>query len=106
MTTEGESASDPKAGGAEGGVNLGEFWTEWSRCITFKHQRDQLYRLGQFDDCGRQWRDYMNVLSVKFSQDKQKAQAVVQATHLYQRRSASSSTIGVIWQAKETPSWD
>ena len=89
----------------KGVVNLGEFWEEWSRCITFKHQRDQLYRLGKYDDCSRQWRDYANVLAAKFSNDPEKAKTVVESTNLYKSRGAST-TLGVIWEAKETPSWD
>lgn len=89
----------------KGFVNSGEFWDEWSRCITFKHQRDQLYRMGKFDDCGKQWRDYSNVLAAKFTNDPDKAKAIVEATHLYKTR-GTSTTIGVIWEAKETPSWD
>lgn len=86
-------------------VNLGEFWEEWSRCITFKHQRDQLYRMGKFDDCSKQWRDYMNVFAVKFTNDAERAREVVESTDLYKSKGVSS-TIGVIWEAKDTPSWD
>jgi hypothetical protein len=87
-------------------VNLGEFWQEWSRCITFQHQRDHLYRLGTFDDCSVQWNDYTAVLAVKFTNDVQKAKHVVQSTTLYQNKKAISPTVGVIWEAKDTPSWD
>jgi hypothetical protein len=86
-------------------INLGEFWQEWSRCITFKHQRDQLYRFGKFDDCGNQWRDYMAVWRVKFTNDTTKAQQVVQSTTLY-RNKGTSTTLGVIWESKHPPSWD
>jgi hypothetical protein len=90
---------------ANGVVNAGEFWEEWSRCITFKYQRDQLYRMGNFDDCGKEWKDYSNVLSVKFTNDPEKASRVLEATHLYQSRT-TSPTVGVIWETKGTPSWD
>jgi hypothetical protein len=87
-------------------MNLGEFWQEWSRCITFQHQRDHLYRLGTFDDCSVQWNDYTAVLAVKFTNDVQKAKHVIQSTTLYQNKKAISPTVGVIWEAKDTPSWD
>jgi hypothetical protein len=90
---------------ANGVVNAGEFWEEWSRCITFKYQRDQLYRMGNFDDCGKEWKDYSNVFSVKFTNDPEKASRVLEATHLYKSRT-TSPTVGVIWEAKGTPSWD
>jgi Protein of unknown function (DUF3128) len=86
-------------------VKIGEFWNEWSRCHTFKHQRDQLYRFGKMDDCSKQWNDYKKVLRAKFCRDADEAKQLVESTHLYQERS-TSSTAGVIWQLKEKPSWD
>ena len=89
----------------KGVVNLGEFWEEWSRCITFKHQRDQLYRVGRFDDCTVQWRDYTRAIEAKFTNDADKARVMIEGTHLC-RTKGVSSTLGVIWQAKQVPSWD
>lgn len=86
-------------------VKIGEFWSEWSRCHTFKHQRDQLYRFGKLDDCSNQWNDYKKVLQAKFCRDQAEAQRLVESTNLYKERS-TSSTAGIIWQLKETPSWD
>ena len=86
-------------------VNLGEFWEEWSRCITFKHQRDQLYRMGKFDDCSKQWRDYTAAVNAKFTHDPERAQKIIQGTHLYKCKGVST-TLGVIWEAKNPPSWD
>ena len=86
-------------------VNLGEFWEEWSRCITFKHQRDQLYRMGKFDDCSKQWRDYTAAMTAKFTNDADKAKAIIERTNLYKSKGVST-TLGVIWEAKDPPSWD
>lgn len=86
-------------------VNFGLFLHEWSRCLSAKHQRDQLYRFGKFDDCSRQWQDVKDSLRAKLSRDEARARQIVEQTYHHQRTTASP-TIGVIWEAKETPGWD
>jgi len=86
-------------------VNVGLFLHEWSSCLSAKHQRDQLYRCGAFDDCARQWQDVKDSLRAKLERDETAAQQIIQQTY-YHQRTAVSPTIGVIWEQKETPGWD
>jgi Protein of unknown function (DUF3128) len=86
-------------------VDFGSFLTEWSKCLTVKHQRDQVYRFGTFDDCGRQWQDVVNAAYAKLSNDEMTAQTIMAKT-FYQQRTTASTTIGVIWDEKATPGWD
>lgn len=85
-------------------VPLGVFWAEWSRCLTAKHQRDQLYRFGKFDDCSRQWDDVKTAMKAKFTKEQTEAKEMIENTY-YHKRSTISPTAGVIWELKETPSW-
>jgi Protein of unknown function (DUF3128) len=86
-------------------VDAGLYFSEWSSCLTGKYQRDQLYRFGKFDDCHRQWQDLTQIVSAKFMNDEDEARRIVQQTYHYQRTNISP-TIGIIWEAKETPGWD
>ena len=86
-------------------VDVGLFIHEWSCCLSARYQRDQLYRLGKFDDCSRQWRDLKDAFRAKVARDDQEAQTIVEATYYHQRTTASP-TIGVIWNLKSTPGWD
>ena len=86
-------------------VNFSQFLTEWSRCLTAKYQRDVLYRFGKFDDCGRQWQDVRNAFRAKISRDEASAKKLVEET-FHHKRTTVSPTVGVIWEAKETPGWD
>jgi Protein of unknown function (DUF3128) len=88
-------------------VEIGEYWSEWSRCHTFRHQRDQLYRFGKLDDCAKQWTDYKTTMQAQFCRDPVEARKLVESTHLHHERvAAATMTVGVIWQLKEKPSWD
>ena len=86
-------------------VDFSLFLGEWSRCLTAKYQRDQLYRFGKFDDCGRQWQDVRNAFRAKVSSDETYAKSLIEQTY-YQKRTTLSPTLGVIWEAKDEPSWD
>jgi len=87
-------------------VKVGDYVTEWSRCLTGRYQRDRLYRFGKFDDCGRQWRDMMTAMWIKFAaKDVEEAQQLVKETYFH-RRTTESTTVGVIWDLKEKPGWD
>lgn len=86
-------------------VDVGLYMSEWSKCLTSKYQRDQLYRIGELDDCARQWNDLSQVSYAKFINDTAEAEKIVHKTYHYQRTNISP-TIGVIWEAKETPGWD
>jgi Protein of unknown function (DUF3128) len=85
-------------------ISTSALMSEWSRCLTGKHQADHLYRFGKFDDCGRQWQDVKTGIRLKFTRDKEKALDLWRGT--YYRRSRESTTIGVIWEAKEKPGWE
>mmetsp|Transcript_32278 Transcript_32278/g.67313 ORF Transcript_32278/g.67313 Transcript_32278/m.67313 type:complete len:99 (-) Transcript_32278:336-632(-) len=88
-------------------VDSGEFYAEWSRCHSFQYQRDQLYRFGRGDDCSQQWNDYLTAMRAKWmTRDPQTAQELVEGTHLKKTQRQSSPTLGMIWEAKETPSWE
>jgi Protein of unknown function (DUF3128) len=84
-------------------VDAGLFIAEWSKCLTAKYQRDQLYRFGKFDDCSRQWNDLKNAAYAKFC-DESAARKIMEATY-HHKRSTISPTIGVIWEAKDKPGW-
>lgn len=86
-------------------VDFGHFVTEWSKCLTAGHQRDQLYRFGTFDDCARQWNDVKNAMRAKISRDEMYARKIMEDTY-YNQRTTVSPTIGVIWEQKEKPGWD
>ena len=86
-------------------VDVGLFVTEWSKCLTGKYQRDQLYRFGKFDDCSRQWKDLKNAAYAKLLRDEDAARKIMEKTY-NQQRATISPTAGVIWELKETPGWD
>ena len=86
-------------------VDFGLFLSQWSNCVTAKHQRDQLYRFGKFDDCAKQWKDVKDTAYAKLSDDEDHARSVVAGTY-YMGRTTESTTAGVIWELKEQPSWD
>lgn len=85
-------------------VNFNLFLSEWSRCLTAKYQRDQLYRMGKFDDCHWQWEDVKTAFWAKLSRDEAYATKQIQSTY-YHKRTTISPTDGIIWNIKETPSW-
>lgn len=86
-------------------VDVGLYFSEWSKCLTGKYQRDQLYRFGKFDDCTRQWNDVIQIVHAKFVTEEREAIRIVQQSYHYQRMNISP-TIGIIWDAKDTPGWD
>ena len=86
-------------------VDFGSFVSEWSKCLTVKHQRDVLYRFAHFGDCGRQWQDVVNAAYAKLSTDEAYARSVIDKTY-YRQRTTESTTVGVIWELKDTPGWD
>jgi hypothetical protein len=86
-------------------VPLGTYWSEWSRCFTSTYKRDQLYRIGQLDDCSKQWQDVKTALKAKFVKDPKEAEQMINKTH-YRQRTTVSPTAGVIWELTETPGWD
>lgn len=85
-------------------VDVGLFFSEWSRCLTGKYQSDHLYRFGKFDDCARQWHDLKTGFRAKVSRDEAYARQLMRGTHYAQR--LQSPTAGVIWELKETPGWE
>mmetsp|Transcript_9718 Transcript_9718/g.12819 ORF Transcript_9718/g.12819 Transcript_9718/m.12819 type:complete len:96 (+) Transcript_9718:50-337(+) len=89
-------------------VDLGEFYREYSHCHSFHYQRDQLYRFGKAEGCDKQWDDYCQALRAKFTRDADRAHELIESTHLMKSKAKgiSSPTIGVIWAAKDQPSWD
>lgn len=87
--------------------NLGEFYREWARCHSFQYQRDQVYRFGRTDSCDEQWEDYVLALKAKFTKNNDAAREMIESTHLRKaKKKDSSSTVGVIWEAKQPPSWE
>jgi Protein of unknown function (DUF3128) len=86
-------------------VDFGLFLSEWSKCLTATHQRDQLWRFGKFDDCSLQWKDVRNAAYAKLSNDQQFAEKVIGET-FYVQRTTTSPTVGVIWELKDKPGWD
>ena len=88
-------------------VVLGTFWDEWSRCISSRYQRDQLYRVGRLDGCSRQWNDLKIAGRAKVVQyrNPQEANELVASTY-YKKRTTISPTAGAIWELKEQPGWD
>jgi len=86
--------------------NLGLFWDEWTRCISSRYQRDQLYRLGRLDGCSRPWKDLKiaGQAKVVHLSDPEHAQRLLQSTY-YVKRTTISPTAGAIWELKETPGW-
>jgi|UPI000581B2F8 hypothetical protein len=86
-------------------VDMSQFISEWSRCITAQYQRDQFYRMGKFDDCGRQWNDLKTAFSAKISGDEVYAKKLIEGT-FYHKRTTISPTGGIIWDLKEKPSWN
>jgi hypothetical protein len=105
-TTEG--ASDSKADYAPTEyVVLSVYWDEWSRCIGSRYQRDQLYRLGRFDTCSKQWKDFKTAGKAKVVQwkDRETAEEMINSTY-FKKRTTISPTAGAIWEIKETPGWD
>ena len=86
-------------------VDFGMFLSEWSKCLTAKHQRDSLYRLGQFDDCTNQWNDIKIACQAKvFTPNTADAIQLIQNTYHY-KRTTISPTAGVIWTIKDKPGW-
>jgi hypothetical protein len=86
-------------------VSMGLFWSEWSRCLTAKHQRDQLYRVGKFDDCSKQWNDIMIAFKAKVAREEEVAKNLMKTTY-YHQWTTISPTADVIWKVKETPGWN
>jgi len=86
-------------------VDFGLFIVEWSKCLTAKYQRDQLYRFGKFDDCSKQWMDLKNAGRAKVSRDEAYARKIIADTY-HVKKTTISPTAGVIWELKETPGWD
>ena len=94
-------------------VDLGDYYQAYSHCHSFQYQRDLLYRFGHADNCQKPWKDLVTAMEAQFrTTDPQKRRALIESTHLYQRRqqeatgSVPSPTIGVIWDAKDPPKWD
>ena len=88
-------------------VELGLYWDEWSRCISSRYQRDQLYRVGRLDGCSKQWNDLKIAgrAKVVHYRNPQEAEALLASTY-YKKRTTISPTAGAIWELKEQPSWD
>uniref|UniRef100_A0A7S2LN39 Uncharacterized protein n=1 Tax=Leptocylindrus danicus TaxID=163516 RepID=A0A7S2LN39_9STRA len=90
-------------------VNVWKYLEEWNRCISSTYQRDQLYRLGNFDTCSRQWEDVKIAFRAKASSDPKEAQLMLEETY-YRKNLGSdtknSPTAGYIWELKEHPGWD
>lgn len=85
-------------------IQVSEFLSEWSRCLTGKYQTDHLYRFGRFDDCGKQWQDLKTSMRAKFTRDEARSRELIQGTYHY-KRTHVSPTAGVIWEIKEKPGW-
>lgn len=86
-------------------VDFNLFVSEWSRCLTAYHQRDQMYRFGRFDDCSQQWKDVKIAFNAKFfTPDEEDATKKIQTTY-YHKSTTISPTVGVIWELKEKPGW-
>ncbi|KAL7557698.1 hypothetical protein ACA910_018494 [Epithemia clementina (nom. ined.)] len=86
-------------------VNLNKFWNEWLRCQSFRYQRDQVYRFGRFESCSNRWDDLWKAARAKVSTDTKYAKEIMDTTY-YRRTHKKSSTMGVIWDAKNPPSWE
>lgn len=86
-------------------VDLTFFAGEWSKCLSTKYQTDQLYRLGKFDDCSRQWKDVKTAVKAKLSRDEARAKELMEGTFHHQRTNVSP-TAGIIWELKEKPGWE
>mmetsp|Transcript_15694 Transcript_15694/g.31275 ORF Transcript_15694/g.31275 Transcript_15694/m.31275 type:complete len:98 (+) Transcript_15694:138-431(+) len=89
-------------------VNLSKLIEEWSRCVSSNHQRNHLYRMGEFDMCSSQWTDIKAGFRAKITTDPKIATEIWLNTH-YKKKIGSdpsnSPTSGVIWELKEEPSW-
>jgi hypothetical protein len=86
-------------------VSMGTMITEWSRCLSGRHQLDHLYRFGKFDECSRQAQDVRTgIRATFFMRDKQVAQDLWKSTYWYQQTHVSP-TVGVIWPKKDPPGW-
>lgn len=85
-------------------VDVAFYWDQWSRCVNSRYQRDQFYRFGEFDNCSKQWNDFKIAGKAKLADTEEEAARLL-ATTYYSKRSRVSPTVGVIWEAKETPSW-
>ena len=88
-------------------VIVSTYWDEWSRCIGSRYQRDQLYRLGRFDSCSKQWNDLKTAVKARVIQwkDPSRAEEMISATY-YKKRTTISPTAGTIWELKDRPSWE
>jgi hypothetical protein len=91
-------------------TTIGTYVSVWSHCLTTRYQRDQLYRFGTFDDCGRHWHDIWKVMYAKyilFHQNPRSATAMIESTYHYQNHMSniSSPTMGIIWEPKHPPGW-
>ena len=88
-------------------VIVSVYWDEWSRCISSRYQKDQLYRLGRFDSCSRQWNDLKIAAKAKIIQwkDRNTAEELINTT-FYKKRTTISPTAGAIWELKTKPGWD
>jgi Protein of unknown function (DUF3128) len=85
---------------------FGVYASEWSKCLTAKYQRDQMYRIGKFDDCSRQWKDVLRAMKAKFMTDTDEATQYLQKETYYYKSTTQSPTVGIIWDLKENPGWD
>ena len=86
-------------------VDVSMFWKEWTSCVSSRHQRDQYYRFGQFDNCSKQWQDFKTASRAKMCKTENEARKLLSTTY-YHQRTQISPTAGVIWELKETPGWD
>ena len=88
-------------------VPLGLYWDEWSRCIGSGHQSDSLYRKGNLDSCGNQWKDLKKAAEARLTQwrNPEHAKKLIDSTY-YVKRTTISPTAGAIWELKEEPGWN
>jgi hypothetical protein len=88
-------------------VAIGTYWDEWTRCVGSRYQRDQLYRLGRFDGCSKQWNDLGVAFRARLMEysNPEGSKELIASTY-YKKRTTISPTAGAIWELKEKPSWD
>jgi len=90
----------------DGTIRVKKYFDEWSRCLTATYQRDQLYRMGKFDDCTRQWNDVKLAFRAKFLVKRPDEARQLLETTYYHQRTTVSPTADVIWRIKQKPGWD
>jgi hypothetical protein len=81
------------------------FFNEWMTCLSVRNQAHNVYRHGKFDTCKHAWNDFKIAMRSKVSKSPEKAKQLLESTELM-RRNKVSPTVGVIWELKETPSWE